>query len=380
MFLPTIYKKSKKGALQTWTIEVEDNRYRTHAGQQGGTITTTEWTHCEGLNLGKSNETTPAEQALKDAEAKLKNKIERNGYAFTIEELDDTNRFKEPMLAKNYKDRKNTLNFNKGVYVQDKENGVRCTINKESALSRKNKEWNTIPHIRRVLQPLFDKFPDLKLDGEIYNYDLRQDLGALIHAVSRKKPTPEDLEFSEQYAQYWIFDIVDTTKKFSERYEELKWIIGSFLIDYPEAQKYIKIVDTIKVNSHEEIDNLLQIAEDNFIEGVMVRLDEPYEYGRSSYLLKYKTFIEDEFTIIDVHEGEGNLTGKVGKFELKDGDGRTFKSSPIGTHEYWEQMWNDREKLIGLQATVKYKELTPIKDGKGGVPNLGKVVAIRTYE
>lgn len=380
MKLPTLYKNSKRGAVQQWTIEVVQNQYRTHAGQVGGAITTTEWTTCEGLNIGKSNATTDNEQALKDAESKWQRKIDREQYATSIEGIADV-KFKEPMLAKNYKDRKDTIDFKCKVFIQSKLNGVRCTIDKENgALSRKNKPWITIPHIVKVLQPLFNRFPDLKLDGEIYNYNLRQDLGGLITIIQRKKPTTDELEKSKQLAQYWVYDIVDETKIFSERSEKLKWLINSLYIECPEAEKYIKIVQTTKVQSHKQISDLLVAAESDGIEGVMVRLDEKYKSGRSSSLLKYKSFVEDEFEIIDVHEGEGNLSGKVGKFELKDKDGRTFKSSPIGSHEYWEQMWNDRNELIGKMATVKYKDLTPIKDGKGGVPNLGKVVAIRNYE
>ena len=36
MKLETIYKKTKTGATQEWTIEVSDNKYRTHSGQCGG--------------------------------------------------------------------------------------------------------------------------------------------------------------------------------------------------------------------------------------------------------------------------------------------------------------------------------------------------------
>jgi hypothetical protein len=38
MKLETIYKKTKTGATQEWTIEVSDNKYRTHSGQVGGKI------------------------------------------------------------------------------------------------------------------------------------------------------------------------------------------------------------------------------------------------------------------------------------------------------------------------------------------------------
>jgi len=50
MKLDTIYKKTKTGATQEWTIEVVGNKYRTHSGQVGGIITTNEWTIVYGKN------------------------------------------------------------------------------------------------------------------------------------------------------------------------------------------------------------------------------------------------------------------------------------------------------------------------------------------
>ena len=111
MKLPTLYKNSKRGATQQWTIEVENNKYRTIAGQVGGKLTVTEWTTCKGLNVGKSNATTDNEQALKDAQSNWQYKIDRANYATSIEGIAQV-KFKEPMLAKNYKDRKDNINFN----------------------------------------------------------------------------------------------------------------------------------------------------------------------------------------------------------------------------------------------------------------------------
>ena len=62
MKLETIYKKTKTGATQEWTIEVSDNRYRTHSGQCGGAITTNAWTVVYGKNEGKANGTTDNEK------------------------------------------------------------------------------------------------------------------------------------------------------------------------------------------------------------------------------------------------------------------------------------------------------------------------------
>ena len=113
----------------------------------------------------------------------------------------------------------------------------------------------------------------------------------------------------------------------------------------------------------------------------MVRInDKPYENKRSYSLLKYKTFITSEFTIVGMEEGVGNLAGKCGAFILENDKGIRFNSSPTGTHELWEQYWNQREQLIGQLAEVKYKELTPVKNSKGGVPSFGKVIIIRNYD
>ena len=79
MKLETIYKKTKTGATQEWTIEVVGNKYRTHSGQVGGVITTNEWTIVYGKNTGKLNETTDKEQTMKEAVAKRTKKLE-SGY------------------------------------------------------------------------------------------------------------------------------------------------------------------------------------------------------------------------------------------------------------------------------------------------------------
>ena len=87
MKLDTIYKLTKTGATQEWTIEIEDNKYRTHSGQVGGVITTNEWTVVFGKNIGRANATTDSEQALAEAVAKQTKKLE-SGYFEDINNID----------------------------------------------------------------------------------------------------------------------------------------------------------------------------------------------------------------------------------------------------------------------------------------------------
>ena len=76
MKLETIYKKTKTGATQEWTIEVVGNKYRTISGQTDGKKSINEWTIVYGKNVGRSNETTDKEQAMAEVVAKRTKKLE----------------------------------------------------------------------------------------------------------------------------------------------------------------------------------------------------------------------------------------------------------------------------------------------------------------
>ena len=86
MKLPTLYKKTTIGKTQTWEIEVSGNKFRTISGQADGKKITNNWTVCQGKNVGKKNATTGEEQALKEAEAKHKKKLEA-GYHLNLKNI-----------------------------------------------------------------------------------------------------------------------------------------------------------------------------------------------------------------------------------------------------------------------------------------------------
>jgi ATP-dependent DNA ligase len=378
MKLPKLFKYSTTGALQEWEIEVDHNQYRTHSGQVGGAITITEWTTCLGKNTGKKNETTDDEQALKDANAKWVYQIQRNQYKESIAELSGVALFIQPMLAKNYTDRKNKINFNKNVFVQIKLNGVRAVITKDGIFSRKGLKYVSSPHISEELAAFFNENPDVVLDGELCNYELRKNLNKVISLVKQKTPTVEQLQESKELVQFHLYDVMLKNTIYSDRLVWMDTFYKKYIINDNSS---IRLVPARKVLSHNEIDGLLALYEADGEEGVMVRLDEVYENKRSSNLLKYKNFTDDEFLIVGTVEGKGNLAGMIGTFSFVDSAGKRFEASPVGTHEHWKDLWRDRDSLVGKKAKVKYKELTPLKeDGTGGVPSFGKVLEIRDYE
>lgn len=358
-----LFARTNTGATQSWFIEVVDNKYRTHYGQIDGEIQTTEWTICEGKNVGKKNETTANEQALKEAKATWKKKKE-SGYFDNIKDIDNDT-FTEPMLAKNYDDYKDDLKY--PVYSQPKLDGIRCIVKKDGMWSRNGKVIVSAPHVLVALKGFFDRFPDAILDGELYADKFANDFNAICSLVKKTKPTQKDLEDSANSIQYWVYDWI-VPKTFSDR--------NSDITAYVINNNVVRRVPTHLVDTITHLNELYEKYIDEGYEGQMVRTDGPYENKRSKHLLKRKEFQDSEFKIIDIVEGVGNKSGMAGYMIFKNHKGIEFHSNIKGNREYLKELLNNKTSYIGKNATVKYFNLTPGDE----VPRFPYVVAVRDYE
>lgn len=346
MKLPILYARTNTGAIQTWTIEVLNNKYRTHFGQIDGIIQTTEWTVCEGKNAGKKNETTADAQALKEAQATWKKKVQ-SGYFDDIKKIDEVV-FTEPMLAKSYDDYKDEIKY--PVYSQPKLDGIRCIVKKDGMWSRNGKPIISAPHVLETLQPFFNKFPDAILDGELYADKFANDFNAICSLVKKTVPTKEDLVESAKNIQYWVYDWV-LPKAFGDRNDDIT--------TYVLSGNVVRRVPTHYVHTINQLNELYEKYINEGYEGQMVRLDAAYENKRSKYLLKRKEFQDSEFKILDIVEGVGNRTGMAGHMVFKNHKGIEFHSNIKGNREYLKELLVNKNKYIGKLATVKYFNLTP---------------------
>jgi len=369
MKLETIYKKTKTGATQEWTIEVVGNKYRTHSGQVGGQITTNEWTIVYGKNEGKLNETTDKEQAIKEAVAKRTKKLE-SGYFENVKDINKQQYF-EPMLAAKWEDCKDKVTY--PIYSQAKLDGIRCVVTKDGMFSRNGKPILSAPHIIDSLRNLFLVNPDLILDGELYCDKFANDFNKIVSLVKKTKPTDADLKESKKYIEYHIYDLPSSDKNFVHRAYDL----GILFETYLEMGKYCRIVQTYKVDDEKAVEELYGGYVEAGYEGQMLRIDGKYENKRSKNLLKHKSFVDDEYTILDIVEGEGNRTGTAGYMVFETIDGKSFKSNVKGTWDETAEMLKSKKKLIGKQATIKYFNLTP-----DGIPRFPYVINIdrNSYE
>jgi DNA ligase 1 len=363
MKLETIYKKTKTGATQEWTIEVVGNKYRSHSGQVGGAITTNEWTIVYGKNVGRSNETTDKEQAMAEAVAKRTKKLE-SGYFENIKHINKTQYF-EPMLASKWEDSKDKIKY--PIYSQAKLDGIRCIVTKDGMFSRNGKPIISAPHIIDSLRNLFVVNPDLIFDGELYCDKFANDFNKIVSLVKKSKPTDADLKESKKYIEYHIYDLPSSNKNFLHRAYDL----GILFETYLEMGKYCRIVDTRKVQSEVDVIEQYELLVEAGYEGQMLRLDREYENKRSKFLMKHKSFVDEEYTILDIVEGEGNRTGTAGYMVFETIEGKPFKSNVKGTWDETAEMLKSKKKLIGKQATIKYFNLTP-----DGIPRFPYVINI----
>ena len=360
MIYKTLYKRSVTGKVSTWYVETNNECFRTVSGFEDGQKVTSEWTCCEGKSYN-----TSIEQATKEAEAMHRKRTE-TGYWEDITKIDTPIYFK-PMLAHDYNDYKDKITY--PIYSQPKLDGVRCIVRADGMWSRNGKPIISAPHIFEALTPLFEKDPDLILDGELYCDKGTAGFNTIISCVRKTKPTAADLSLSQQFIEYHVYDVPSVNDNFQER---LNGVGGVDVLDHFHDK--IKIVNTYVIENETRLDYYYNRFMEQGYEGQMIRINALYENKRSKSLLKRKEFVDAEFTILGVIEGNGNLTGKVGKLQFEI-NGKPFESALNGDWEYIEKLWHSREGLVGKTATVKYFELT-----EDGIPRFPKVIAIRDFE
>jgi DNA ligase-1 len=365
--LPTLYKYTATGATQEWTIFSEDGSFWTVSGQTDGKKVTSAKTSCTGKNVGRKNATTPNEQALREAQARWQKKRDE-GYIDDVDALDGAGAGRvDPMLAKNYSDYKDELQF--PVYCQPKLDGLRCIVTRHGAYSRKWKPFSTLQHIRDALQPIFDKYPTiLAFDGEMYSHELKDNFEEIVSIVKQPKATAEDIAKCKELVQYHIYDYVPTEEYSTLVYKSRDLDLDVALIDAPSCLRRVK---TTLVWSQEELDEQYNSCSVDGYEGQMIRTDAPYQQKRTKYLLKRKDFVDEEFLIVGYKEGKGNREGCI-TLRLCTKDGKEFDSVPVGGVEYLQDLWQKRLQLPGLYATVKYQNLS-----SDGIPRFNNTIKFR---
>jgi len=352
--MTTLYKTDSKNKIRYLTVYTEDADLIQKSGLLDTESPITHRKTCKGKNIGRSNETRPEDQAEKEMESLIAEKL-KEGYFYTIEEA-KTIETLFPMLAKDYGKEKKKIDWNYWVWAQPKLDGMRCliTVNsgKVTLKSRDGRDITTMKHIAEA----FSYAVDGTYDGELYahGYTFQQNMEFI-------KKWREGESGSIQ-VKFHCYDVVEDNP-YKDR---------SFTRYSLEGINHITIVKTTKIKSEDELKQEHQLNLADGYEGTIVRHgDDPYKInGRSSSLLKYKDFQDIAVSIIDIEPAEQRPIWGVPVLQLPDG--KTFRAGLKYSHEAREEFLKNKESYIGKTAEVRFFEYTD-----EGIPRFPVMVGVR---
>jgi ATP-dependent DNA ligase len=310
----TLYSISARGSTRFWCVELDadESRYRTVYGTcdldqsttdqpyPTGKTTCSQWRYAEAKNIGRSNEVTSNHQALLESLRLIADK-KKTGF---FEYGQPSEEKFEVMLAHPYEQKRIT---NGKVFFQPKLDGVRCYIVLKT-LEARSRNHNTFPKveslIKRRVSYIPPEFDNLILDGEIYQRG--KDIGEIISAVRLGFEDNNDISF-------FAFDVIDLANPYMLYDERLELLTQTVQALKPLLTTFISQVEThmieISPADRPSIEEYINMQHDMYVppyEGLIIRLNTPYKFGRSPGLMKFKRMMSREFEVIEFVEGEGN--------------------------------------------------------------------------
>lgn len=236
-----------------------------------------------------------------------------------------------------------------GWWMSEKLDGVRAYWDGEQFLSRQGNLYHAPDWFTAGL-------PKLPLDGELW-----LDRKAFQRAVSIVRRQDKGEQW--RTIRYLIFDAPAASGPFEERIRFLNDGVRSWGNEFTAIHEHVLCRDV------EHLREELQRIEVLGGEGLMLR--EPgsqYVSGRSTTLLKVKTFHDAEATVIGHEPGKGRHKGRLGALSVRFSNGKEFS---VGTG-FSDR---DREKppAIGSMITFRYQELSD-----AGIPRFPSYVGVRS--
>lgn len=245
------------------------------------------------------------------------------------------------------------------VLVEPKFDGVRVlafienngVLPKVTLWSRSGRQYTNFPSVVEALEKCVTT-RGIVLDGEIIGENF-QELMTEARRTKAKKDSPQ----SE--VTYHVFDwaYVDRFKKaqvdprllLNERLDKLANLI--------KHNPVVKLVTGKVAHNYNDIDSIYDYYVRAGYEGVIVKQNALYGYGRSNRWIKLKPTSTLDLPIVGFIEGTGKHAGKLGALEVSI----KSKRVNVGTGFSDDQrasIWKNRNSLIGKHVEVKYQEMT----------------------
>ncbi|MBI4860580.1 MAG: DNA ligase [Candidatus Riflebacteria bacterium] len=234
-----------------------------------------------------------------------------------------------------------------GWWMSEKLDGVRAYWDGRRFLSRQGNAYEAPDWFVQGL-------PDMPLDGELWIG--RKQFQRTVSIVRR-----QDRSDHWKEVRYLVFDAPRCAGGFETRLKALEDGLS------PERQPYARL------HSHQRCAGLPHLREELARveslggEGLMLRQPESlYEVGRSSTLLKIKSFHDAEAVVMAHQPGKGKHSGKLGALVVWLPDGTEFS---VGTG--FSDAQRSSPPPPGSVITFRYQELSD-----GGVPRFPSFVRV----
>lgn len=273
-------------------------------------------------------------------------------------------------LAEKYEPK--LVDWKDGWYVSRKIDGARCIAIVDEAgevtfLSRTGKVFDTLEVVANGIKAI--GLNSIVLDGELclVDEDGNEDFQGVMKELRKKDHTIPNPSFK-------IFDMVTTEEFYSKKGKSNR----------PYSIRYADLCGTMQSNQCPCLTVLEQdeiMDDDHFAEwidkstkekweGLMLRADEPYKGKRSKDLLKYKSFFDDEYEVIDTEMGPFRyvLNGReqeetmLSCVMIKHKDHIVRVGSGF-TIDQRQDFYKHPQKILGKIITVQYFEETENQDG-----------------
>jgi len=362
-----IYKIDKKGKTRIWNVVVDGDTYTVSTGIQGMGQTHNPTT-CIGKNIGKKNETTPEQQAIKEATSKRTKQIDRQGY---VEDLKDFGQDFSVQLASNYvkTPTKCVKNSTEKMWYQYKLDGLKGYFEDGQMMSRKATVYEKtsdllIKECKHLHNYLINKFGMVNpiIDGELFinNRFWLEDLNSVIKGgetlSGNDKSDNPFVGFGPDDVKLHICNIYDETIK-DKNYEDIIPIIEKCMID----NEYERLNRCKSLEFHFDfLDNYMDMADLREDEGIVIYMNTLYKAGKHDGLWKNKRMQDDEWKITGYKETK-TLTEKDGtkvkQFQhiCATESGEEFAVRMEGTNLHRQEIGTGKD--IGKDLKIRYQGL-----------------------
>ena len=266
----------------------------------------------------------------------------------------------------------NIVDWKDGWYVSRKIDGARCIAivdnNGDATFySRTGKEFDTLDIVRGGIKAL--GVSNVVFDGELclVDDDGNEDFQGIMKQLKKKDHTIPN-------PSYKIFDMIshdefyskkgDKNKTYTHRYNNLREVMKN------NSCVCLSVLGQELIKDDDHFAEWTKRSQDYSWEGLMLRADEPYKGKRSKDLLKYKSFSDDEYEVVDVEMGPFRYVKDGAEYEetmlscvMIQHKGYTVRVGSGFSIEQRKEFYKSPKKILGNIITVQYFSESENQDG-----------------